>query len=212
MVTNANYLSISTDGTITSILRDLQLRTPLPFDWVTTHITSIDKCFKDNFKQYHNNLQKVDVDGINLIDDYGFVFKSDYPMNNAYIPEYPITNELTHIVTQKYKHRIEYFNEIMSSPIPIICLCNYSIEDAIHLQELFIKYYNRTNTDLYIINISLSKTYENVYIPSNIYKVNITHGNMYIWKYMIELVLKHHIKNYDAHNNPQLPLTNEIIL
>ena len=189
MFTHANYISISNDGSITHILRDLNLRTPTPFDWINTNIESIDKCFKDNFKHYHDKLRNVDIG--NVIDEYGFVFKSDYTINNAYMPEYPINNKIINIVAQKYKNRIDEFNKIMSSPIPIICLCDYSIEDVIHLQELFIKYYNRTNEDLYIINISLSTSYDNVCIPSNIYKVNLTHGNMYIWKYMIDLVLRH---------------------
>jgi len=221
-MSNINYLSISTNGYTTSILRNLGLRTnPLPFDWVNTNIESIDKCFKDDFKYYHKKLKIIKNDRNHVIDEYGFVFKYDYPSyTNKNILEYNQTNldlfiqnnEIHDIVTEKYINRINHFKQIMNSPVPIICLCNYSINDVIKLQELFMTYYNRTHLNLYIINISLSLPYDNFYIPLNIYNVNLNITNIYMWKYMIDLVLRHHKQTYDAHNNPQLPLINDTIL
>ena len=82
---------------------------------------------------------------------------------------------------------------------PIICLCNYNINDAIELQKLFIQYYNRTN-NLYLINISLDtsqkqpNTEQIINKMSNLYNVNLNTMNINVWKYMIDLVLRH-IKN-----------------
>jgi len=227
-MSNINYLSISTDGSTTSVLRDLGfIKNPLPFDWVNTTIKSIELCFKYNFYNYHDNITRTDVDNTHVIDEYGFIFKYDYPVDTNNIINNQITdynqnildtviknNKINEIVIEKYKKRIEHFNALMNSPVPIICLCNYDPKDVIKLQELFITYYNRNNINLYIINISLSPPlYDNLYIPPNIYNVNLNKTNIYMWKYMIDLVLRHHDKQtYDAHNKPQLPDTNDTML
>ena len=220
--TPVNYISISTNGYTTSIVRNLGLRIrPLPFDWVNTNIESISQCFKDDFKKFNKNLNVIDNDNNHVIDEYGFVFKYDYPLytnknildySQQFLDSFIQNNKINDIVTEKYISRINHFHEIMNSTDPIICLCNYSIKDVIKLQELFITYYNRTPENLYIINISLSPLYDSLYIPLNIYNVNLNTRNIYIWKYMIDLVLRHYKNTYEAHNKPQLPLTNEIIL
>jgi hypothetical protein len=201
---NIQYLSISTNGYTTSIVRNLGLRTyPLPFDWVTTNIESIDKCLKDDFKQYHTNLKIIDNDKRHVIDEYGFLFKYDYPLytttkpynleyNQECLDLFIQNNKIHDIVIEKYKHRINNFQQLMNSTEPIICLCDYSITDVIKLRELFITFYNKIPENLYIINICYSPIIDHIYIPENIYHVNINTQNIYIWKYMIDLVLRHH--------------------
>ena len=219
---NINYLSISTDGYTTSIVRNLGLRThPLPFDWVNTNIESIDQCFKDNFKQYHTNLKIMDNDHAHVIDEYGFIFKYDYPLytdknivdnSQQYLDSFIQNNKINDIVIEKYINRINNFHQLMNSTEPVICLCNFSIKDVIKLRDLLITYYNISVDNLYIINISVSPAYDDIVIPYNIYNVNMNTRNIYIWKYMIDLVIRHHKQTYEAHNKPQLPLTNETIL
>ena len=75
-----NFLTVGFDCSPASALRGLNLRSEaLPFDWVVSNISSLDKCFQDNFMKYHTNL-KLDHSKTRLIDEYGFMFPHDYPL------------------------------------------------------------------------------------------------------------------------------------
>jgi hypothetical protein len=50
----------------------------LPFDWIVSSTTSLDRCFKDNFSGFHTEL-KYSTWKTRLIDKYGFEFPHDYP-------------------------------------------------------------------------------------------------------------------------------------
>ena len=207
---NIHYLSISSNGYTTSIVRNLGLRTrPLPFDWVNTNIKSLCKCFEDNFQKYHTNLKIIDNNTTHVTDEYGFLFKYDYPLytnenmnstknivvdyNQHFLDSFIQHNKIHNIVIEKYINRIDNFQQLMTnSTDPVICLCNYSIEDVIKLRNLFITYYNRTPDNFYIINIYYSPSIDHIYIPQNIYNVNLNTRSIYIWKYMIDLVVRHH--------------------
>jgi hypothetical protein len=218
---NINYISIGTNDQITGILQSLGLRkSPLPFDWTCTNLNSIKSCFENNFKKYHSNLKPIHNDSeyesqetTHVIDEYGFIFKKEVVplITNSVVT----TNQqllIDSIIDNKYKKRIEYFTQIMNDyTTPIICLCNYPINDVIELQKLFIQYYNRTN-NLYIINISLNTSLlqnPELFLQNiqYLYQVNINTMNIHVWKYMIDLVLRH-IKN---NNNLQVSTTPNII-
>jgi hypothetical protein len=204
-----NYITISTKGQITGILTQLRLRkSPLPFDWVHTNIDIITACFEDNFKQYHCNLQNNEDSSTyntttkSVVDTYGLIFtKEIIPDMSEHSKNDTDTQNMSliidSIIDNKYKQRVDYFNHIMNDPTPIICLCNYPILDVIKLQELFEKYYNRIN-NLYIINIAGTNPTTDTTVLSEypyIYHVNMNTDNIDIWKYMIDLVLRHSITN-----------------
>ena len=207
-----NYITISDNGQLTNIITQLRLRkSPLPFDWVHTNIDSLTACFEDNFKQYHCNLQNnTTASSFNntttptksVVDTYGLIFTkeiipemSEHNKNEADTQNMSLI--IDSIIDNKYKQRIDYFNHIMNDPTPIICLCNYQIPDVIKLQELFEKYYNRIN-NLYIINIAGTNPTTDTTVLGDypyIYHVNMNTDNIDIWKYMIDLVLRHSITN-----------------
>jgi hypothetical protein len=209
-----NYITIGTNDKVTGILQSLGLRkSPLPFDWIHTNINGIRSCFEDNFKKYHIETHTDYYDNASdnittqsqptyVIDAYGFIFKKEViPLKSNSVVTINQQSVINSIINNKYKNRIEYFKQIMSDiTTPIICLCNYNINDAIELQKLFIQYYNRTN-NLYLINISLDtsqqkkpNTEQIINKMPNLYNVNLNTMNINVWKYMIDLVLRH-IKN-----------------
>ena len=77
-----NYLTIGSDCSPAAALRGLNLRDfALPFDWVVSNITSLDKCFETNFEYFHKNLL-LNGSKNKLIDYYGFQFPHDYPLSD----------------------------------------------------------------------------------------------------------------------------------
>lgn len=158
-----NFITIGYDCSPASALRGLNLRrAALPFDWVESSVPAIDKCFADDFRQFHTNLQ-LNEPRRRLIDPYGFQFPHDYPLKNkqsedVILPEDVIADDwATHydVIKEKYDRRIARFREAMADPAPIIVLCRYKTQNVLTLQQLFIKYYNRDN--LYFVNACADK-------------------------------------------------------
>jgi len=196
-----NFLTIGYDCSPAAALRQLNLRKfALPFDWVQSNIKSIDKCFADNFSKYHTNL-RLNHDISRLIDEYGFEFPHDYPREDVSDnadnvgdgvfgeeKKYIVNNwsNYYNIVKEKYNRRIARFQTILNDAKPIIVLCRYSTTDVMRLQELFAKYYNKTN--IIFINSS-SQTY----ITETIINCNAERNNIWneaqIWKENIDKFL-----------------------
>jgi hypothetical protein len=180
-----NFLTIGYDCSPAMALRTLQLRNfALPFDWVVSNIQCIEKCFSDNFEKYHTNLRIINGKG--LIDDYGFIFPHDYPLDN----HVEISGDWTtqyNTVKEKYNRRIERFNHIMNDSKPIIVLCRYTTKGVLQLQYLFRKYYNKTN--VFFLNSS-SEKFENNYVKNIDTEKNGIWNDTKIWKENIDLLLQ----------------------
>ena len=165
-----NFLTVGFDCSPAGALRGLNLRSEaLPFDWVVSNISSLEKCFQDNFMKYHTNL-KLEHSKTRLIDEYGFMFPHDYPLMDINkntdnvtidrIGEGIIGEEKNKIITnnwqqfysiakEKYDRRIKRFLNIVNDDKPIILLCRYSTKDVLLLRNLFLKYYNKQKYILY---------------------------------------------------------------
>jgi hypothetical protein len=77
-----NYLTLGNDCSPAGALKNLNLREfALPFDWVVSNVSILNNCFEDNFFKFHKNL-KFNVSKTRVIDEYGFQFPHDYPLNN----------------------------------------------------------------------------------------------------------------------------------
>lgn len=154
-----NYITIGYDCSPAAALRNAELREfALPFDWVVSNLHSLQRCFEDNFKQFHTNLQ-FNRSKTRLIDAYGFQFPHDYPLydvSDSQIGEGVFGEEAGKtiiadwskhyaLVKEKYARRIERFNTIMHDPAPIIVLCRYSHQNVIDLRQMIAKYYKKTN-------------------------------------------------------------------
>ena len=180
-----NILTIGYDCSPAAALRNMKKRsTALPFDWIVSNINSIEKCFANNFAKFHTNLKLVQ-NNQRLIDEYGFLFPHDYPLNNMNMNDISNNNnnlgegvfgeelgktirsnwnEYYITVKEKYDRRIERFLNIVNSNKPIIVLCRYSTDQVFYLRELFVKYYNKSN--IFFINSS-----QQVYSDENIYNI-----------------------------------------
>lgn len=202
-----NFLTVGFDCSPASALRGLNLRSEaLPFDWVVSNISSLDKCFQDNFMKYHTNL-KLDHSKTRLIDEYGFMFPHDYPLMDInkntddvtidIIGEGIIGEEKNKIITEnwqqfysiakeKYDRRIKRFLNIVNDTKPIILLCRYSTKDVLLLRNLFLKYYNKQN--IFFINSSNEKFVNNFIINCNT-EENGNWNDIEIWKKYINLVI-----------------------
>jgi len=198
-----NCLTLGCDCSPAGAARNLGLRvTAYPFDWVISYIPSLELCFATNFEHYHKNLTLTE-DKKKLIDYYGFVFPHDYPLKHTNINEEEIGEgiygeenskiivdnwmDYNHIVVDKYARRIERFKNIINDPKPIIVLCRYNTPDVLHLYNLLVKYYNRT--DFYIVN-ACSYPFEN----NNIININIEKNNIWndnnVWKEGLDYIIK----------------------
>lgn len=205
-----NFLTIGYDCSPAAALRGLNLRNEaLPFDWVVSNISSLEKCFQDNFMKYHTNL-KLNHNKTRLIDEYGFEFPHDYPLQNIdnindninditddNIGEGIIGEEKNKIIgnnwkqyhniaKEKYDRRIKRFLNIVSDKTPIIILCRYSTNDVILLRNLFLKYYNKQN--IIFIN-SCNNNFVNRCIINCNTEQNGNWNDIEIWKKNINLVL-----------------------
>jgi hypothetical protein len=193
-----NYLSVGYDCSPAGALRGLKLREfALPFDWIISNVTILERCFEDNFSKFHKNLKFHS--NTRLVDEYGFLFPHDYPSVNTTNVDidgvgegsfgdeiYKISDNWINyhdIVLAKYNRRIERFKNIVNDPDPIIVLCRYSTGDVLKLQQLFLKYYKKEN--VYFIN-STNEIFETDKIKNiNTEKNNVWNDND-IWKPAID--------------------------
>jgi hypothetical protein len=198
-----NFLTIGNDCSPAAALRQLNLREfALPFDWIVSNITILEKCFKTNFINFHTNLV-LNHTKTRLIDYYGFQYPHDYPICHATDFDHNIGEGVFaeetgkyiadtwpnyyNNVLDKYTRRIERFKHIINDTKPIIVLCRYGTSDVLKLQQLFIKYYNVKN--MYFINSSSerfeSDTIKNVYTEKNNIWNDVT-----IWKTAIDITIQ----------------------
>jgi Putative papain-like cysteine peptidase (DUF1796) len=206
-----NILTIGNDCSPAAALRNLNLRTiALPFDWVVSNSSSLEKCFSTHFEFFHKNLY-FNSTKKRLIDHYGFEFPHDYPLasdNNLQITDidhigegnigeednkYICDNWLDYypIVLEKYNRRIKRFQEIVSDPKPILILSRYFLDDIYKIKNLFNTYFNKHNI------IFINATNIN-HISDNIINCNIEENGVWnditLWQkwfnYAIELILK----------------------
>lgn len=169
-----NYLTLGCDCSPASALRNLNLRDfALPFDWIVSDIYMFEKCFEENFARFHTNL-KYNNSKTRLIDDYGFQYPHDYPLENDKLNINNIGEgiygegngkiicsnymDYYNIVFDKYKRRIERFLNIINDEKPIIILCRFSTADVLKLKEIILKNYKKEN--IYFIN-SNNRKFEN---------------------------------------------------
>jgi len=185
-----NYLTIGSCCSAAAALRDLTIRdVALPFDWIISSKSAIEKCFQTDFKHFHKELCFNDTK-TKLIDSYGFQFPHDYPLEEVNDFKQNIGegmfgeqegkcimdnwHDYHHIVMDKYQRRIERFRTILKGTKPIIVLCRWKTSDVLQLQQLFIEYYRRN--DMYFINSS-NEPFESNTIK-NIYTEKIMYGMM----------------------------------
>ena len=210
-----NFLTIGYDCSPAAALKGLNLRNEaLPFDWVVSNISSLEKCFQDNFIKYHTNL-KFNYNKTRLIDEYGFEFPHDYPLQNIdnidniddinninnisddKIGEGIIGEEKNKIIVsdwkkyhniakEKYDRRIKRFLNIVNDNKPIIILCRYSTNDVILLRNLFLKYYNKQN--IIFIN-SCNNIFVNRFIINCNTEQNGNWNDIEIWRKNINFIL-----------------------
>ena len=188
-----NYITIGYDCSPAAALRTAGLRDfALPFDWVVSNLHSLQRCFEDNFKQFHTNLQ-FNGPHSRLIDAYGFQFPHDYPLRDVSDSEIgegvfgeepgkPIIADWSKyyaLVKEKYARRIERFNTIMRDPAPIIVLCRYSHHNVIILRHLIAKYYNKTN--VIFVNSTQEKSTDETIISCHTERNNVWNEPA-IWK------------------------------
>jgi hypothetical protein len=89
---NYNIITIGYDCSPASVLRELNLRDfALPFDWVVSNVMILKTCIEDNFKNFHKNLQ-YNHNKSRLVDEYGFQFPHDYPLENMDISSDKLSN------------------------------------------------------------------------------------------------------------------------
>jgi hypothetical protein len=201
---DVNYLTLGYDCSPASALQQLHLRSfALPFDWVVSSVNNLKKCFETNFVNFHQKLY-VNSNKTRLIDDYGFEFPHDYPLDGMdhsenNIGEGIIGEEKGKVITdnwknyyenviEKYNRRIQRFNNIINdSSKPIIVLCRYSTDDVLKLQKILLNHFKRT--DIYFINSS-QKIFENDKIK-NVYTEKNNHWNdIEIWKQGLDDIIK----------------------
>jgi hypothetical protein len=199
-----NYLTMGGECSPAAALRNLNLREfALPFDWIVSGIDSLNNCFEDNFVRFHKNLHFNSTKS-RLIDEYGFQFPHDYPLNTMKevesdsIGEGVFGEESGKIICDtwkeyhdavvcKYTRRIERFKLIINDMKPIVVLCRYNINDVLKLQQLFIKHYNRD--DIYFIN-STNEVFKNEKIRNIYTEKNGIWNDSTIWKEGIERTLQ----------------------
>jgi hypothetical protein len=167
MYDSVHFVTLGYDCSPAAVLRNLNLRNfALPFDWVVSNILSLNMCFNDNFSMYHTHLRFIN-NKRRLIDEYGFQFPHDYPLNDNTgideIGEGAIGEDMNKTIAddymkyydkvkEKYNRRVERFLQIMNDEKPKIILCRYNNNDVIQLYNLLIHYYKYTN--IYIVNSS----------------------------------------------------------
>lgn len=207
-----NFLTIGFDCSPAAALRNINLRNEaLPFDWVISNIDSLEKCFQDRFLNFHVNL-KYNHNKTRLIDEYGFEFPHDYPLQNENDTENepssdpksvenigegvigeikgkiisPNWENCYNVVKEKYDRRIQRFVKILSDKKPIIVLCRYNTIDVLKLRNLLLKYFNKQN--VIFINSTNEKFLNNFIINCNT-EINGNWNDVEIWKKYIHIVI-----------------------
>ena len=198
-----NFLTVGSDCSPAYTLRNLNLREyALPFDWNVSYIDSLERCFREDFRNYHKNLKLNDKKDL-LVDEYGFKFPHDYPKKNADVNESELGegvirqtkgteitekwSEYHDIVLEKYSRRIERFRQIMKDTKPIVVLCRYRIYDVLRIQKFFAQYYNKTN--VYFVN-SCAQSYETDKIKNVFTERNQQWNEAALWKEGIDAIIK----------------------
>ena len=197
-----NYLTLGYDCSPAAALRGLNLREfALPFDWVVSDVTILERCFKDNFSKFHTNL-KFNSSKKRLIDAYGFEFPHDYPLSNSIVDIDTIgegvfgeengkaisDNWINYYddVLAKYNRRIERFKNIINDQNPIIVLCKYNTNDVLKLQNFFSTYYKKDN--VYFINST-----KEIFETDKIKNINTEQNNVYndknVWKQCVDKII-----------------------
>ena len=197
-----HYLTLGYDCSPAAALRNLNLREfALPFDWVVSNISILERCFEDKFSKFHKKL-KFNGSKTRLIDEYGFQFPHDYPLSNSNINidsigegvfgeengKFISDNWINYYddVLVKYNRRIDRFNNIINDPRPIIVLCRYNTNDVLKLQLLFLKYYKKEN--VYFINSS-----NEIFETDKIKNINTEKNNVWndvnIWKQCVDNII-----------------------
>jgi len=194
-----NYITLGYDCSPASALRNLQLRQfALPFDWIVAFVDNLDICFQENFSRFHTNLRYNHTQR-RVIDDYGFEYPHDYPLENEHIDniEEAFIGEVVgkvicsnymdyyDAIYNKYKRRIERFLNIMHDKKPIIVLCRHSTSDVLKLQESILKNYKKEN--VYFVN-STSEEFENNKIINIFTEKNGNWNEDDIWEKGIERI------------------------
>ena len=169
---NYNIITIGYDCSPAQALRDMNLRQfALPFDWVISSVNSLERCFRDKFSLFHQNLS-FNHNKTRLIDHYGFEFPHDYPILKdvldcsftSVVKEHTIVDNWADYhaeVCAKYRRRIDRFNAILEKPEPVIVLCRHDIRHIPRLKMLFETYYNKKN--VFFVNNTPQKQVFGVY-------------------------------------------------
>lgn len=203
-----NFVTMGYDCSPAAALRELKLREfALPFDWIQSNVFSIQKCFENNFSQFHTNL-RLSHNQRRLIDEYGFEFPHDYPLvnnkNSNNDQNYENVGEgdfeesklnvivdtwlnYYNMVKEKYNRRIERFQNIMKDTKPIIVLCRYNTRHVLKLQSLFSKYYKKNN--IFFINSS-KEIFSNAQIKNIDTEKKGVWNDTRIWKETIDQLLQ----------------------
>jgi len=152
-----NIISLGCNCCPAAALRDMGLREKaLPFDWIISNIKGLELCFKNNFQDFHKNLQINDNKTV-IYDNLFFEYVHDYPLNEIdnkivdnwkdYYPE----------IFEKYERRIQRFLNIMKEPLPLLIFTRYHISDVVKLKILIEKYYGRK--DIFFLNATPEADY-----------------------------------------------------
>jgi hypothetical protein len=200
-----SFITIGYDCSPAAVLRSLDLRkAALPFDWVVTNLNILDQCFQTKFSKYHTNL-RFNPQRTRIIDEYGFIFPHDYPLENQTIVNNddigegiygeekgkqitPDWEKYYPQVQEKYQRRIERFLDIVqTSEKPIIILSRFPAEQVNIIFDIFYRNYRRK--DIYIVNScqieSIGQKYVNCFTEHN-----GEWNEAAIWKANIDLMIE----------------------
>jgi len=159
-----HIITLGYDCSPAEALRNLGRRTQaLPFDWIISSFASLERCIKDDFSKFHTNL-RFNHNQSRLIDEYGFEFPHDYPLENTSSIEAGEGNikeetgrritenwkDYYDTVKEKYNRRIERFRQIMSERLPVIVMCRYSLQDMFKIHTFLTRHYQ--NPRIFFVN------------------------------------------------------------
>jgi len=206
-----SFITIGYDCSPAAALRTLDLRrAALPFDWVVTNLNILDQCFQTKFSKYHTNL-RFNPQRTRIIDEYGFIFPHDYPLENQSVVNdddigegvygeekgkqiTPHWEKYYPQVQEKYQRRIERFLDIVlrQTEKPIIILSRFPAEQVNIIFDIFYRNYRRK--DIYIVNScqieSIGQKYVNCFTEKN-----GEWNEAAIWRTNIDLVIQKYKEN-----------------
>lgn len=144
---NYNFLTLGIDCSTATVLRILNYRKyALPFDWVLSKPSSIEKCLKEKFEYFHKNLY---INNFNkrVTDTYGFEFPHDYPNEMETFINIEDCDDIEILLdsNEKYKRRVNRFLELLANPLPIIVLYRGYLYDVQVYKNIFKEIYNKNN-------------------------------------------------------------------